>query len=147
MTGASDLGENWARLALKGTHQGFFKIRFQFILVRLTEKTDCKPSQILSHLVPIWLNFSPNMTSLTGRNTRWMFCCTNRQPGYSVRDPDTNSGLQGWQIWHPNWVRLTPNGTNLGLFKITFSTFWLVTSDSFDANLTQLETILTTLIR
>ena len=31
----------------------------------------------------------------------------------------------GWQIWHPNWVRLAPNGTNLGLFKISFSTFWL----------------------
>ena len=26
---------------------------------------------------------------------------------------------------HPNWVRLAPNGTNLGLFKISFSTFWL----------------------
>ena len=25
----------------------------------------------------------------------------------------------------PNWVRLAPNGTNLGLFKIRFSTFWL----------------------
>ena len=32
---------------------------------------------------------------------------------------------QGWQIWHPNWVRLAPNETNLGLFKISFSTFWL----------------------
>ena len=26
------------------------------------------------------------------------------------------------QIWHPNWIRLAPNGTNLGLFKISFST-------------------------
>ena len=24
-----------------------------------------------------------------------------------------------------NWTRLTLNGTNLGLFKIIFSTFWL----------------------
>ena len=24
----------------------------------------------------------------------------------------------------PNWVRLAPNGTNLGLLKISFSTFW-----------------------
>ena len=24
---------------------------------------------------------------------------------------------QGWQIWHPNWVRLAPHKTNLGLFK------------------------------
>ena len=30
---------------------------------------------------------------------------------------------QGCQIWHPNWVRLAPNGTNLELFKIIFSTF------------------------
>ena len=26
---------------------------------------------------------------------------------------------------HPNWVILAPNWTNLGLFKISFSTFWL----------------------
>ena len=32
---------------------------------------------------------------------------------------------QAWKIWHPNWVRLAPNWTNLGLFKISFSTFWL----------------------
>ena len=29
------------------------------------------------------------------------------------------------QIWHTNWVRLAPNGTKQGLFKISFSTFWL----------------------
>ena len=29
------------------------------------------------------------------------------------------------QIWHPNLVKLVPNGTNLGLLKISFSTFWL----------------------
>ena len=34
----------------------------------------------------------------------------------------------GCQTWHPNWVRLTPSGTNLGLFKIRFSTFWLAES-------------------
>ena len=28
------------------------------------------------------------------------------------------------QIWHLNLVRLAPNATNLGLFKISFSTFW-----------------------
>ena len=33
---------------------------------------------------------------------------------------------QGCQIWHPDWVRLAPNGTNLGILKIIFSTFWLV---------------------
>ena len=25
----------------------------------------------------------------------------------------------------PNWARLAPNGTNLALFKISFSSFWL----------------------
>ena len=29
-------------------------------------------------------------------------------------------GVQGSQIWHPNWVRLAPNGINLGLFKSQF---------------------------
>ena len=32
---------------------------------------------------------------------------------------------QKYHIWQSNWVRLAPNGTNLGLFKISFSTFWL----------------------
>ena len=32
---------------------------------------------------------------------------------------------QGCQIWYPNRVTLAPNGTNLGLLKISFSTFWL----------------------
>ena len=32
---------------------------------------------------------------------------------------------QGCQISHPNWVRLSPNWINLGLLKISFSTFWL----------------------
>ena len=32
---------------------------------------------------------------------------------------------RGCQIWHTNWVRLAPNGKNLGLFKISFSTSWL----------------------
>ena len=27
---------------------------------------------------------------------------------------------QVWQIYHPNWVRLALNGTNLGLFTGTF---------------------------
>ena len=28
---------------------------------------------------------------------------------------------RGCHIWHPNLVRLAPNGTNLGLFKISDS--------------------------
>ena len=44
-----------------------------------------------------------------------------RQRHSILAEPDR----QGCQIWHSNWVRLAPNGTNLGLFKISFSTFWL----------------------
>ena len=40
------------------------------------------------------------------------------------------------QIWHPNWVRIARNGTNSGLFKTSFSTFWL-RFVPFDTNLTQ----------
>ena len=32
---------------------------------------------------------------------------------------------QGCQICHPKRFRFVPNGTNLGHFKISFSTFWL----------------------
>ena len=39
---------------------------------------------------------------------------------------------QECQIWHPNRVRLALNGTNLGLIKISFGTFWLGKSDQFD---------------
>ena len=30
----------------------------------------------------------------------------------------------GCLIWHQNWLRLAPDGINLGLFKIRFSTDW-----------------------
>ena len=46
--------------------------------------------------------------------TLWManfVCCVSSTP------------VHGCQIWHPNLVRLAPNGTNMGLFKISFSTF------------------------
>ena len=33
--------------------------------------------------------------------------------------------IQGCIIWHPNLVRLAPNGTNLGIFNISVSTFCL----------------------
>ena len=44
----------------------------------------------------------------------------------SGKMPDYHSDSQGWQIWYSNWVRLARNGTNLEIFKISFSTFWLV---------------------
>ena len=34
--------------------------------------------------------------------------------------------VTGMLVVAPNWVRLVPNGTNLGLFKISFSTFGAV---------------------
>ena len=34
-----------------------------------------------------------------------------------------------------NWVRLAPNGTNLGLFKISFSTFWLAETKCTETDL------------
>ena len=41
-------------------------------------------------------------------------------------DPSaTRRTRQGWQVWHPNWVILAQNGTNLSFYKISFSTFWL----------------------
>ena len=35
----------------------------------------------------------------------------------------------------PNWVRLASNGTNLGLLKLSFSTFWLTGSKCSEINL------------
>ena len=37
----------------------------------------------------------------------------------------SNLFISGMSKFSPNWFRLAPNGTNLGLFKISFSTFWL----------------------
>ena len=45
---------------------------------------------------------------------------------------------QGCQIWHPIWVRLASNGTNLGLFKISFSTFWLGEPQCTETDLKQI---------
>ena len=36
---------------------------------------------------------------------------------------DIDCSCQGCQICHPNWVRLTSNGTNMGLLKIQFQYF------------------------
>ena len=40
----------------------------------------------------------------------------------AISDTSTKSGIS-WLP--PNWVKLATNGTNLGLFKISYSTFWL----------------------
>ena len=56
-------------------------------------------------------------------------CSTGQQVSHS----------QGGKIWYPNWVRLAPNGTNLGLFKISFITLhfgWESTTGFKDVLLT-----------
>ena len=47
----------------------------------------------------------------------------NKSYVYSL--DDVSRTCQGCQIWHPISVRLALKGTNLGLFKISFSIFWL----------------------
>ena len=52
------------------------------------------------------------------------------------RDKFCTGGIsQGYQILHPNWVRLVPNRTNLGLLKISFTTFWLGEPKSTETDL------------
>ena len=61
----------------------------------------------------------PNCTeNLTLKNLR--FVPFGGQPDI----PGVPSQDQGCQIWHLNWIKLAPYGTNLGLFNISFSTFW-----------------------
>ena len=38
---------------------------------------------------------------------------------------NTHHPVSGMVCLALKWVRLAPNGTNQGLFKISFSTFWL----------------------
>ena len=63
----------------------------------------------LSDIVPGWPTFDTNLSSL---GVCWLLTHT---VGFHSTD------IQEFQIWDPNYVRLT----NLGLFKISFSTFWL----------------------
>ena len=45
---------------------------------------------------------------------------------------DTKVRMSGVAL---NWVRLALNGTNLGIFKISFSTFWLIKSKRTESDL------------
>ena len=80
----------------------FFQIRFQYISAARLKKN---PGLNLPLLGSIWPTLAQNMTSLQSPRTRQF-----------QRD-------RGCQIWHTNWVRLVPVGTNMGLFKISFSRF------------------------
>ena len=42
---------------------------------------------------------------------------------------------QGCQMWHSNCVRFVSNRTTLGLFKISFSTFWLIEPKCIETDL------------
>ena len=43
-----------------------------------------------------------------------------KEKGSECSDMITSCEGQGWKIWHPNWVRLASNGTNLGLLRSLF---------------------------
>ena len=51
-----------------------------------------------------------------------MYPFWRRSGQFRLNPPSLN---QGCQIWYPNWFRLAPNVINLGLFRISFSTFGL----------------------
>ena len=56
---------------------------------------------------------------------RGSILCNFERLSSSIISP-FNMTQQGYQPGlAPNWVILAPNRTNLGLFKISFSTFWL----------------------
>ena len=59
--------------------------------------------------------WGPGATVTTG-----LTAVTSSMSGQSSRREDQRHRCQ---IWHRNWVRLAPNGTNLWLFEISFITF------------------------
>ena len=82
-------------------------------------------------VVLTWVRFAPNRLIRdffsSDYNTFWLVefnFVTNSDISYSELK-SLSIRHQGCQIWHPNWVRLVPNGRHLGLFKISFSIVWL----------------------
>ena len=73
-------------------------------------------------------------------NTVWQPCCSNMTSLPEFTHLATPH--QGCTIWYPNWVRFAPNGTNLGLFKISFSTFWLAEPKSTETDLKKSQHVL-----
>ena len=66
-------------------------------------------------LVPSMLGVT--LTSLLISSTQGLGC------GCEGGKPENGVETQGCQIWYPNWVKLALNGRNVGLFKISLSTF------------------------
>ena len=64
------------------------------------------------HLVPIWPYFSPK-SGILGINKTFYFL-----NGKRLKTRDVKFSIQIWSDW-------PPNRTNMGLFKISFVSFWL----------------------
>ena len=79
--------------------------------------------------IHLWPRVTPVM-SRTATHRKWRsraFTCVNLGQCQDGNSDLYTCGVGAWQgcrIWYPIWVRLERNGTNLGLFKISFSTFW-----------------------
>ena len=84
-----------------------------------------------SQICPIWGQSGPNL---------WPTLVSMATTSVTWAAIDYWSQLfflnQGCQMWHPNWLRLAPNGTNLGLFKIK-TQYTLARRAPFGANLIQ----------
>ena len=70
LTGLSDFGSKWVRLAPNGTNLGLLQIRFQNIFFKMSWNLIWKCSEIwsekvpdLSHLGPIWPTLCPNLVT------------------------------------------------------------------------------------
>ena len=84
-------------------------------------------------------HYAKNCNKLSGDVTKYVDKIPKLLKLFRILCDTTQISISpAWQrrpIWNPNWGRLAPNVTNLGLFQISFSTFWL----NLGANLTQFE--------
>ena len=83
--GIAGLAPNWIKFAQNRTNLGLFKISFS----------------------TFWLRFVPFRPNL-----KQIVVGKSRHPCYTCI-VTWICLVQGFQIWHPNWVRLAPNRTNL----------------------------------
>ena len=102
----SESGLYWVRLARNGKNRVLFKIRFQHICAHLRSKVTI---------------LSETMTFITQGHGEWT-------PGQITQVNNRMSNLDA------DWVWLTLNVTNLGLIKISVSTFWLAEQNCTDTD-------------
>ena len=133
------------------TYLWFLKVNFQYILTQSQDHmlyVIIKCSDVI-YLVPVWLNFSPNPRSLQcieeqrSYKSRSLYNCGNKQITSEWSQPEIHvSGVETkaeckLAINHVKRREKRLQGrdttaqmsgaaanTNLGLFKISFSTFW-----------------------